>query len=149
MKPKVIAELKHKKYISNELQKEINEYGIQTGSWLFGGYGSDSDVDYIIPPEFPHTWAEFKELQEYCYLSSEIDYSGEELNSIYVKTENGGVYNLLFINPKKLNQWIEATTIMYNLTRHHEIKELIKNKDNRVSLFETLKTMIYRKEKEI
>jgi len=58
------------------------------------------------------------------------------------------VYNLLFINPKKVNQWTEATRIMMNLiSSNNEIKDLVKDKDNRVQLFETLKSIVYRRDK--
>lgn len=146
MKQKVIDALKDKKCISDSLLNDIHQYGFLTGSTIFGGHGPDSDIDIVIASNFPYTWKEMKEMTDYCLCSSELDYSGEELNSIYVKTKFA-TYNLLFINPKKIDQWIGATNIMAELCDSNDtIRELVKDKDNRVHLFETLKTMIYRNE---
>lgn len=140
----ILDKLKNKPVLPEEITRTITSKAILVGSALFGGFTPKSDIDYIIPSDFPYTWTE---LCEYGVVSNTNNYSNMELSSMYVKTLSNCVLNLLFINPNFYDIWIKAKEIMTDIIDSNiDIHNLIQNKENRVSLFETIKEMLVKEE---
>lgn len=135
----ILEKLKSKPAIPGEIKTEIVDKCTLFGSHAFGGSTLNSDIDYIVPSDFPYGWIE---LTKYGVVNHVNDYSNLELASIYVKTNSGSILNLIFVHDNFYEIYIRATKIMYGLTFNAGIYNLIQNKTNRIKLFECIKDML-------
>ena len=126
--------------IHPKLFNRIRKAGTKTGSKVFGGWVEGSDIDFIIPPGFSPDWDEAIECGIMAYTHNE-DYRTNDFVSGYMKTDSGSVINLLFMNTEKAYQiWVKATAALKLLIDEFpSIAENMKNKQERVSLFEAIK----------
>lgn len=119
--------------ISLKMQVLINAKGMQTGSYVLGGYNEgESDIDIVFPPSVRVD--SFYGAVAYQYG----DYQQLAYQSFYVKTREGKVYNLLFMNSdEEYFKWATATTLMQeSIKKGGEYTD----KKKRVAMFQKLKS---------
>lgn len=138
---KILDILATREPISRSQEKMIFKKGMVTGSSVFGVAEENSDIDIILP-----TSMSFRDYAE--VLAYNQDYLGEggDFISIYVRTSDNRVLNLLFMqNDEQTKIWRKSTFMMVKISRIRKMRKLIQNKNHRVKLFETLK-QIYAQE---
>ena len=128
------------KQTSRRLFKEIDKYGIRTGSKEFGVSDKSSDIDIILPPDFKYSWDEIYQYHNGLYLQgSSIDliphYWEEGFKSIYVLYKNQVLNLILTETEEEYNRWVYATIRMKRAINNPKILEKIKNKEHRIQLF--------------
>lgn len=118
--------------LSFKMQMIIKVKGLQTGSYVLGGYHEgESDIDVIFPPEVRLG------LFDGAIAYQPNDYSNKDFLSFYAKTKTGTVYNLLFMfTTNEYFKWVTATTMMQqSIAEGGEYTD----KKKRVAMFEKLK----------
>ena len=80
--------------IHPKLLKKIRKEGTLTGSKVFGGRTTLSDIDFIMPPGFSPDFGESL-ANRICGYSYNEDYRTIDFLSGYMKTEAGTIINLL------------------------------------------------------
>ena len=134
--------LEKKERMPMEYYRKIRDKGFTTGSIIFGGWDErKSDIDVVLPVGFE---PDFNELLSYGYYGGESyeDYSDLLYKSLYVLSPRTDIiYNLLFIEEEWVyDNWVWSTNMLCDFIHSNtEIKSLMKNKKNRVLMFETLK----------
>jgi len=121
-----------------DIIKKIRRLGVPTGSSVFGvSTSSKSDRDYIISPD---VWNEhFADLVG-CGINYNDGYSDDHLFCNYYIDYKGVIYDLIVPNEKtEFIVWVKTTEAFLNLP-----VDLIKDKNDRISLFEKMKD-IYRR----
>jgi len=143
---------KHRELVeTTDIVKDvIKKHGTITGSYRWGVFSENSDIDIILPASIKVFGAHFSfqdviHSHNGIYLheneEEEIEhYFTDDFRSCYVLNE-GIIYNLLFMHGKNsYNKWLRATYGMdHLLATDPTLKEKIKDKSYRVSLFEELK----------
>lgn len=126
--------------IHPKLFSKIRKAGTKTGSKVFGGWAEGSDIDFILPPGFSPDWNESMQRGIMAY-THDGEYHTNDFSSGYMKTDSGSVINLLFMNTEEAYQiWVKATDALKLLVDEFpSIAENMKNKRERVSLFEAIK----------
>lgn len=127
------------KRLTPALEKKIREYGVVTGSKVFGGATDDSDRDWIIHPDFNINW-----IFGYAHHRWSEDYNDGDFFSYYVMTEGGEIWNLLLMKTEKEEEiWRTATRCLRRLVNSEPMVEsAMKNKDSRVAMFEAIKDIL-------
>lgn len=143
------------KVIPERLENIIKKRGKKFGSCVFGGLQESSDIDILFLVDKND---EELELLNNFYFLDRMDtklmryvagqYRGEggEFVSVYVKCRftKRPVNLLLFDDPEIYQVWADATAIMKLALQNSRIKEVVKNKQRRVSFFEEIKHIIRR-----
>ena len=134
--------LKEIRSIHPRLFSKIRKAGTKTGSKVFGGWKEGSDIDFIMPPGFNPSWRESFQNKILAYLTGE--YRERDFQSGYMKTEQGTIINLLWMETEEAYRiWTEATAILKDLVeKYPEIAESMKDKTVRVKFFEALKGIL-------
>jgi len=136
---------KKAKSITPELYKYIRLNCLKTGSHIFGGYTEKSDIDYITHKQF---FNEKLFLDYHFGVNSGSVLSDEIRNTLYLKYTNEEnkhlLLNILIFKDKiEYVIWLLAQDDMCNL--QFPFTQIVKNKKNRVKLFNLLKAF-YRSE---
>lgn len=133
--------------ISQEVKAFITTNGTLTGSRAFGVAEEGADFDYIMPPL--QVQGRYKKCAVWDYLFENggvysSDYADGGFRSIYVKTEDGEVCNVLCMtNDSQYQIWFDATHAMRDLMcRNGSVAQAVKDKSNRVCLFEALREIL-------
>lgn len=135
MNKEIKSMLKYKKCTSDKAMKEIMKVGVVTGSYVFGGYDKkESDIDIILPMKYSS-----EIYAPMVYIS--MEYVEEEgYTSFYIKDSKKKIYNLLFMENNEIyNIWVKSTNDLVSMSKIKPFKKLLKKKQNRVLLFETMK----------
>lgn len=120
-----------------------------TGSFMFDVHTEDSDIDVMIRPDAVLTFSDVIQKHNGVYLNSgddsEIDhYRQEDFESCYILID-GTIFNLLFFHKEETYmQWEYATKQILQLLesdKHYIFKNLIKDKQIRVTIFEKFKEL--------
>lgn len=146
-----LSTIKEFKETTKEVKQLIQNKGIITGSYRWGVYSENSDIDIILPPvnnNSQRVYIDFSDIIQAhngIYLHENIDegilhYVQDDFRSCYVLNDSV-IYNLLFMRgPKSYNKWVYATyKVDEMLLEDGALKEKIKDKEYRVALFEDLK----------
>jgi hypothetical protein len=145
METKVQKMLYKKDPIPADVAKIIRMYGLLTGSKAFGCFNANpvvkSDIDYILPPDFPYTWNDLFRMGG--VYSGGYGGESEKYNSIYINMpDSKHIHNLLLFKDRDLFQvWWKATLAMVRLVYNDtELKTALGvSKEKRVALFTMLK----------
>ena len=144
MKKSTIEQLKNKKRLPKYITEQILEHGFITGSWLFGCWTEQSDIDIVLPVDFEFDFYEIVQMggiyeKSYFHINDD-DY----FYTIYVNLfDRKNIYNLLLMRTQKAyDMWYNATKLMFRLIEK-DIKfgTLMQNKENRVKAFEMFKLL--------
>jgi hypothetical protein len=138
------------KNLTNEIMLIIEEIGYLTGSKKFGLANEDSDWDYVV------LFHEFKRKMNQqrinflfnnpsqgenipsCIITDMDIYNEKGLFRSYRISDDSYEFNLIMVwSQKELEVWQESTKILQLLPLY-----LIKDKKNRVSLFEAIKKTV-------
>jgi hypothetical protein len=130
---------------TQECMDIISAYGVKTGSSLWKVNKQSSDIDYIIPLHANLTWNDVLNYHEgvYCHEykeENEPHYWQEGFKTLYVLWKDQ-IYNLIFpFNKDQQEAWAYATHRISQLIKENKgFKKNIKNKENRITLFERFK----------
>ena len=138
----MIEKLKQYPKIPENLLFDILRFGIPTGSKSWGISDSNSDFDFIIPPNFPHSPDAFT---PYGIVSNpKVEYP--DFGSIYIYNwHSKSVFNLIFLeDPKTFIPWKRTTYIFTHLIMHFPvIKEMLRKKEKRIILFRAFLKIFY------
>lgn len=132
---------------SKDILKWIRSHGSLSGSRFLGLAHADSDYDYLISPK------DYEKMPDISHCSCDHfdseGYGGGGRIVKYLRAENGKVINLLiFEDQESFDRWKKCFEILNLMkTTFPEIKESIKNKENRILLFNALREVLKPKEK--
>jgi len=125
--------MEQKPTTEKDVEDMITELGVPTGSRAWGVQSYDSDYDYMFDVNtYPMVLdAINSHIKRDCISKS--DY----FVGMYV-TINDKRYNLFILAPNEYMTWCLATDAMQRICGNDDIKEIIKDKKNRVNMFENL-----------
>lgn len=129
--------------IHQKLFKKIRKAGVKTGSKVFGGWKDGSDIDFIMPLDFQPDFDSAVQTG-IAFYSHKEGYRTNEFLSAYMKTDQGTILNLLWMQTEETFRiWTEATAILKDLVeKYPSIAKKMQNKKNRVRFFEMIKEML-------
>ena len=121
--------------------KEIKKEGILTGSYLFGGWKEDSDVDVLLHPKYHKKYSQLIEMGYACYTNTDYCNGDEDIKflSLYVK-HNKKVLNLIVFNYiDEYEKYLYATKALKQMIGIKEFDDAMLVKNYRIKLFEYFK----------
>ena len=135
-----IAQTKKLIPLTDEEFELINEKGISTGSYVFGGFIKGiSDID-IIFHNFDIT--EIKDYDKKIYVPDNDSSKNEiSIKSVYALGPEKYPLNLLFIKEDKelYKEWKRAARLMIKLKKIPKLARQFEDKKQRILMFEFLK----------
>ncbi len=146
---KIIEWLHGQPDLPNEVEKEILDKGIMTGTYAFGMATNDSDLDIIMPLERDIKYAEieflqYNELAFFIESSAGSEYENlEGMTACYVILPTSGQLTNLLFPPSVIvrRQWIKATRAMKKICEESKYaNRLFREREVRIPIFKALKT---------
>jgi predicted nucleotidyltransferase len=134
--------LEEERPISSALEKQIMDNGLKTGSYVFGDWNRDRDIDIVLPPSFPYP-EELKRREKVYDKGSSWESSESSFLSEYVITRDGQILNLIFVQTdQEYRVWNRATRATRNLRDLVFMRKILDDKESRVAVFEGFKQLI-------
>ena len=128
--------LKTKEDITKELNDEIFEKCLQTGSTIFGGVTETSDIDFILTDTEDEL---FNKLKPFGIIVMNYDIPDMVFRTMYVKYKKD-IFNIIFVKDEKFFViWEKAQYLFLELNKNSEFKRMIQKKEFRISIFETFR----------
>lgn len=134
--------------ISAESQQLLTTYGVPTGSYVFGGFNSKSDIDILL---LDSVLDSHSLTSKHGFYLKSGDYDDQDFNCLYGRSSTNHLINvLLFTNDVEYDVNVRSTEILVEMLKEDEtLQEVILNKQARCELFESLKSFYRIKEKYI
>lgn len=130
------------KVIPQKIIDTVRKEGSITGSRVFGGWNKAlSDIDYMLPPDFPYNFQEVLEAGGYYSKGYSSD---DDCMNLYVHTpDSKHIHNLLFFRKQKVfDKWFRATICLKNMKDNDaDIARGLKDKTMRLAFFELVKEL--------